>query len=202
MTTVLPSGSATLAVLDTRYRLPKGWRPTALVDVQPGKRLQPHAARAWQQMRSAAHAAGLRLALISAYRSETYQHTVFNRSAKRNGRAHALRYVARPGHSEHQLGLTVDLGTAAGVALEAEPVAHPKTRAQRTAAWLAANAATYGWVRSYPTGMQARTCYASEPWHWRYVGPAEAAAQQRQRTTLREFLWTKRFPTPASAVLP
>lgn len=202
VTTVFPRGRAALSVLDTTFRLPSGWHPPSLTRVQGGLQLQQPAAEAWRKMRSAAANVGIRMVLISAYRSEAYQHTVFNRSARKNGRAHALRYVARPGHSEHQLGMTVDLGTAAGVALEAEPQAAPKTRAAKLATWLAKNAADYGWVRSYPQGMQGKTCYASEPWHWRFVGVSEARAWKGQRFTLREFLWLKRFAAPGSAVAP
>ncbi|MEI7655670.1 MAG: M15 family metallopeptidase [Actinomycetes bacterium] len=188
-TTYFPQGSPTYAVLDTALRLPSGWKPASLVKISAGATLQPSAAKAWRDMRKAAKRAGVTLHAVSAYRSESYQLTVFNRNVRRHGRAHALKFVARPGHSEHQLGLTVDIGYAPGTAVTSEVLVHPKTRNQKVAAWLGARAWRYGWVRSYPKGKVAATCYESEPWHWRYVGPAKAADVRAARVTLRSYLW-------------
>lgn len=181
------------AVLDTYHRLPSGWKPARLTWVNKTQQLQLPAASAWRKLRLAAASAGITINIVSAYRSGGYQETVFNRNVKKHGRAHALKYVARPGHSEHQLALTVDIGLGAGVALRSEPVAgKPATKAERAANWLHNNAATYGWVRSYPKGGLAATCYAPEPWHWRFIGVEEAEKFTASKLTLREYLWLKR----------
>jgi D-alanyl-D-alanine carboxypeptidase len=55
---------------------------------------------------------------------------------------------------------------------------------------MAANAWKYGFIESYPRGVSpSKTCYAYEPWHFRYVGRAEAAAVHASGLTLREWLW-------------
>ena len=176
-------------LLDTTLRLPRGWKPPTLESIGGGLRLQPAAADAWRTLRAKARADGIALHPISAYRSEDYQRGLFARNVRKHGRAHALKYVARPGHSEHQLGLTLDIGYAPGTAITAEWSSKPRNRNQRAASWLTSRGWRYGWVRSYQKDKVARTCYESEPWHWRYVGPAKASALRSEGVTLREFLW-------------
>jgi zinc D-Ala-D-Ala carboxypeptidase len=190
--TTFPGGSEQFAVLDPTYRLPKGWKPAHLAWVNKSQQLQREAAHAWRTMQLAAAHKAIRLTIVSAYRSESHQSSVFNRNVKKNGRTHAVKYVARPGHSEHQLALTVDVGLTAGATLNAEPVTTPKTKSQRAANWLAAHAFEYGWVRSYPKDGLKKTCYGSEPWHWRFIGVAEAHNFWASGLTLREYLWQKR----------
>lgn len=179
-------------VLDTDFRLPRGWKPAALEKIGGGLQLQPAAADAWRTLRARAKADGVVLYPISAYRSEDYQKGLFARNVRKHGRPHALKFVARPGHSEHQLGLTLDIGFAPGTAITAEWSANPRNRNQKAASWLTSRGWRYGWVRSYPKSKVAKTCYESEPWHWRYVGPAKAAQVRREAVTLREFLWRLR----------
>ncbi len=78
----------------------------------------------------------------------------------------ALATSARPGHSEHQLGLAIDFKTAGGAAAWR----YADWARTREGAWLARNAWRYGFVMSYPAGKRSLTCYAYEPWHYRYVG--------------------------------
>jgi len=78
--------------------------------------------------------------------------------------------IARPGHSEHQLGTTVDLADGDD--------------------WLARNAARFGFVMSFPADRSpAWTCYRSEPWHYRYFGPDRAAQITASGLSPREWLW-------------
>jgi D-alanyl-D-alanine carboxypeptidase len=90
---------------------------------------------------------------------------------------------ARPGHSEHQLGTTIDL---------ARGPAAPWTEAfdeTPTGRWLALHGAEFGFVMSYPKGGRATTCYDAEPWHFRWIGRDHAAAYVASGLTLREWLW-------------
>jgi D-alanyl-D-alanine carboxypeptidase len=100
----------------------------------------------------------------SAYRSYEYQVGSFARWTKRLGLAEAERNSARPGMSQHQLGLTVDFGSIDD--------AFARTPAGR---WLQANADRFGWSLSFPQGYESRTGYAWECWHYRYVGKTLAA---------------------------
>jgi hypothetical protein len=118
---------------------------------------------ALRELLTAARTAGHPIKISSAFRPYEEQARVF-RSMKEKGRA------ARPGHSEHQLGTTIDLRL-------------PTTRAID---WLAAHVAGYGFVLSYPPGKQRVTGYRPEPWHVRFVG-REVAAQVPPGGTLEEL---------------
>ena len=104
--------------------------------------------------------------------------------SKRYGYDRALEVSARPGHSEHQLGLAIDF--------RSEPGGSPFTGTWGTTPagkWMKAHAWEYGWVMSYPKGTMALTCYDYEPWHFRYVGRDLAALIHESGLTPREYLW-------------
>ena len=121
--------------------------------------------------------AGARLAVESAYRSYATQVWTFASWVHKGGLGAALETSARPGHSEHQLGTTIDFKTA-GAAL---PGCTSTGRTAREGAWLRKNAWKYGFVMSYPKGKKLVTCYAYEPWHYRYVGRELAGPGPCQR---------------------
>ena len=83
----------------------------------------------------------------------------------------AAKSSARAGHSEHQLGTTIDFRSYGGSA----PWYYRDWGTTKAGAWLKLNAWKYGFVMSYPKGKTSVTCYAYEPWHFRYVGRAVAA---------------------------
>jgi D-alanyl-D-alanine carboxypeptidase len=135
-------------------------------------------------MAEAAAAAGNAIAVQSAYRSYSSQEDVFQSWVKRYGYDRALEVSARPGHSEHQLGLTIDF--------RSEPGGSPFEGMWATTPagkWMNAHAWEYGWVMSYPKGSMALTCYDYEPWHYRYVGRDLAALIHDSGLTPREYLW-------------
>jgi D-alanyl-D-alanine carboxypeptidase len=112
----------------------------------------------------AAAQAGHAVSINSAYRSYDEQARLF-RSIKQPGRA------ARPGQSEHQLGVAVDLRLPGPAAVD----------------WLAAHAADFGFTRSYPPGKHKLTGYRPEPWHVRFVGATLAEELRRRDVTLEEL---------------
>ena len=123
-----------------------------------------------RSMARAARADGIRLRVRSAFRSYDDQIRTFDSLAREHGRGWAAVSAARPGHSEHQLGTTLDLDGGD--------------------AWLAANAWRHGFVVSYPSDRSpAFTCYKPEPWHVRYVGRETARAIHDSGLSLREWLW-------------
>jgi zinc D-Ala-D-Ala carboxypeptidase len=127
---------------------------------------------------------GLGFKIASAFRSYDYQAGVYGSIAATSGRAAADLVSARPGHSEHQTGLAVDLVTPASPACDFEPC-FARTPGGR---WLARHAWRYGFIVRYQPGTTAVTGYAPEPWHLRYVGRALAAELRRTHTaTLEEF---------------
>jgi len=134
-------------------------------------------------LRDAAEDAGHPIDLEAAYRSYADQASLLARRERSLGRAAALERVASPGHSEHQLGTTVDIRSLGAIDVDQDWDDDP------TGAWVEANAWRFGFVQSYPKGEEALTCYAFEPWHYRYVGRTMAAAVRASGLTLREFLW-------------
>jgi D-alanyl-D-alanine carboxypeptidase len=135
----------------------------------------------------AARAAGIRLRVVSAYRSYWSQHSVFQSWVERSGYATAIRYSARAGHSEHQLGTTLDFSFVGG----ADPWSYVDFASTRAGAWLKANAWRYGFVMSYPKGAERLTGYGYEPWHYRYFGRSLAAQQRSSGLVPRYWLWRR-----------
>ena len=131
-------------------------------------------------MASAARAAGARLAVQSAYRSYYNQRSTFAYWSRVSGYSAALRSSARAGHSEHQLGTTIDFRSYGGSA----PWYYADWGNSKAGHWLKLNAWKYGFVMSYPKGKSSVTCYAYEPWHYRYVGTPGRGTGALQRPDL------------------
>ncbi len=166
---------------------PKEYVPNDLTSIG-SVQLRQEAAQALTKLRQAASAQGLTITPLSGYRSYTTQVTVYNREVSHYGQATADTQSARPGHSEHQSGLAVDVG-GGGCGIEDCFGNTPEGK------WLAANAHTYGYVIRYPEGKQDITGYRYEPWHIRYVGLELASEMKKQGAlTLEEF-----FGLPAAA---
>jgi D-alanyl-D-alanine carboxypeptidase len=181
-------------VLDTVFQLPGGYAPPDLVDTSQAGLNGSYYVRAIavQDLRAMVDAStsdGARLAVLSAYRSYTGQVLTFDGWVRQVGYSAALRTSARPGHSEHQLGTAIDFHTVGGAA----PWTYADWATTAEGAWLAANAWKFGWVMSYPKGTSAVTCYNYEPWHYRYVGRATAAAVHSAGATPREWLWSQGY---------
>jgi LAS superfamily LD-carboxypeptidase LdcB len=133
-------------------------------DPRGAHRVEATALAALRELLAAARAAGHAVRITSAFRGYAEQARLF-RSTKEEGRA------ARPGHSEHQLGTTIDLRLPTSAAI----------------AWLAEHAAGHGFAVSYPEGKQRLTGYRPEPWHIRYVGRDVAEELARRGWTLEEL---------------
>jgi D-alanyl-D-alanine carboxypeptidase len=132
-------------------------------------------------MAAAARKDGTPLGNVSAYRSYGQQRRLFNDYVRGNGFDSAITFSARPGHSEHQLGLAIDFADSGSTDFASEEVGAGR--------WLARNAWKYGWLMSYPRGKKKLTCYRYEPWHYRYVGRDLAKAIHDSGLTIREYLW-------------
>ncbi len=191
-------------VLDTTYRLTSGYAPTDLrstanAGLNSGFRVRAVVIADLGAMARAAKAAGARLAVQSAYRSYSTQRATFAYWTSVSGYRAALESSARPGHSEHQLGTTLDFKSYGGSA----PWNYRDWGTTKAGAWLRNNAWKYGFVMSYPKGKTSVTCYAYEPWHFRYVGRANAAKVHASALTLRQYLWRQQTtPTPTPTPTP
>jgi D-alanyl-D-alanine carboxypeptidase len=161
-------------------------------------------------MAAAAKKNGTPLVAWSPYRGYKQQQTLFNGYAGWNSRTQtysnfdsAINFSARPGHSEHQLGLTIDFVAVGDTHLTSN------WEVTRTGGWMARNAWKYGWLMSYPKGKQDLVCYSYEPWHYRYVGRELAKEIHDSGLTVREYLWANFTmldasgkPVPTATIVP
>jgi D-alanyl-D-alanine carboxypeptidase len=178
-------------VLDTIYRLPSDFVPKRLVSTSQarmngGLEVIPALIDDLRAMHGASIAAGAEIAVRWAYRSYGEQAGAFAYWVRTSGRQEALKLSARPGHSEHQLGTTVDFRSADSLKA---PWDYPDWAATAPGTWMRDNAWRYGFVLSYPKDMQSETCYGYEPWHYRYVGRKIAKDVHGSGETLRRYLW-------------
>ena len=135
-----------------------------------------------EAMAAAARKNGTPLGSVSAYRSYRTQKALFNSYVDGYGFKRAITFSARPGHSEHQLGLVIDFADAGRSEFVSEKAGAGK--------WLSKNAWTYGWLMSYPKGKSDVVCYSYEPWHYRYFGRELAKEIHDSGLTTREYLWS------------
>jgi len=183
-----------VTLVDWLLRVPRNYVPPDLVPVGEAGIAGPGLIRevAIDDLRALAEAAaanGTPIEVNSPYRSYQEQVASFNGWVAVDGYEDAITYSQRPGHSEHQLGLTIDFQALGGPsALQGDWATTP------TGGWMMDNAWKYGWVLSYPLGeggaiFSDATCFHYEPWHWRYLGREIARKVHRSGLTIREYLW-------------
>jgi zinc D-Ala-D-Ala carboxypeptidase len=176
-------------LVDTILRVPSSYAPPDLVSVSTAGVAGSGKVRSLlipdlQALTEAAAAADATVGVLSAYRSYKNQQETFNYWVGALGRDAALRKSARPGHSEHQLGLAIDFRSEPGGSpFEGDWATTP------AGAWMQAHAWEFGFVMSYPKNKLSVVCYDYEPWHYRYVGRDVARAVHDSGLTLREYLW-------------
>lgn len=138
-----------------------------------------------ERMINAAEADGEPLMVSSAYRSLSEQHKLYNQFVAENGKALAALYVSPVGASEHHTGLSVDLSSVSDDCSEDSDTC---SLSQTGAAWLAKNAARFGFIQRYPSGKENITGINHEPWHYRYVGIPMAKAMNDTGMTFDEVI--------------
>ena len=133
--------------------------------------MREDAATALEELFQAAQSDGIKLSSVSGYRSYSKQSLIYSRKVGRTGsEAEADKLVARPGASEHQLGLAMDLATRNSSTLSEKFGSTPEGQ------WVYANCQRFGFIVRYLKGYEDVTGYSFEPWHIRYVGPEHAEA--------------------------
>ncbi len=145
--------------------------------------LEERTALKLQEMFEAAKEEDVVLAVTSGFRRFEIQDIIHRNFLSRRGEA-TYDFSAKPGHSEHHLGTTVDLtGSSIGYRGTSTLFADSKEKE-----WLKENARMYGFVLSYPKNSMEVTGYIYEPWHFRYVGVELATEMWNQGyPTLEEF---------------
>jgi D-alanyl-D-alanine carboxypeptidase len=189
LTTPRGYGDWSITQVDTILRVPRSYVPpdlvsTAQAGITGGGKVRAVVIDDLRTMAEAAATAGNEIGIRSAYRSYASQESVFASWVSQLGYARALKVSARPGHSEHQLGLAIDFRSEpADATLTTTWASTPAGK------WMKAHAWEYGFVLSYPKGTIAITCYDYEPWHFRYVGRDLATLIHASGLTQREYLW-------------
>ena len=156
--------------------------PFAAAEHAEKRLLRSTAAQAAKALIEYGKSFGCSLYGISGYRSYARQQEIYEKRLAQAGLLHTARYIARPGESEHQSGLALDLSCPA-VSLELEE-SFAETWEGR---WLAAYAPMFGFILRYPRGKEKITGYAWEPWHIRYVGKSLALYLALTGMTLEEY---------------
>jgi len=148
------------------------------------KKIRQEAASALEKLFSAAKSAGYTLLAVSGYRSYATQQVNFNSKVQKYGsEAAANQYCARPGQSEHQSGLAMDISCWSQGGLLTEAFGSTPE-----GIWLANNAHNFGFIIRYLPGKESVTGYNYEPWHVRYVGSAHAKAIKAGSLCLVQYL--------------
>ncbi len=146
------------------------------------QQMVPEAADALEKMFAAAEQDGITLAAVSGYRSYTAQKLIYNRKVEERGSAAALT-SAPPGHSEHQLGLAMDISCKSiSYRLNASFADTEEGK------WLAAHCAEYGFIIRYKKEWMDITGYKREPWHVRYIGHEHAQLVQKLNVPYETYL--------------
>lgn len=169
---------ASLSVLVNKSRPlnPASYAPDDLINARGSGQYLRSEAAAWLNglFQGAADAGTGGLSIVSGYRSYAQQQQVYSYYVSIYGQAYADTISARPGYSEHQTGLAVDVGNQSGSC--GLDTCFGDTAAGK---WVAANAYKYGFIVRYPNGYTGTTGYSYEPWHLRYVGVALATEMHR-----------------------
>lgn len=168
---------------------------TANIDGYEHRPFDMRAADQLNAMLRDAEKSGNQLYLVSAYRSVGRQKALFERKTaafeaeglpRAEAEKQAAQWVARPGTSEHNLGLAADIVSADWYQTHNDLTADfEQTPAF---AWLKQHCAEYGFILRYPLGKESVTGVTYEPWHYRYVGKEAAKAIMDGGLTLEEYV--------------
>lgn len=167
------------------YKLNEDYEPLELTNIPlqyayANNKLSKIANDAFINMWNAAKNDNLSLIVNTSYRTYKTQETMYENTKAVSGGRTADTTVARPGHSDHQTGLSIDV-----FEINYQSMATFKESPAYT--WLKENAYKYGFIERYPEGKENITGFTYEPWHWRYVGEEAAKRIQEENITFDEY---------------
>jgi D-alanyl-D-alanine carboxypeptidase len=146
--------------------------------------MESEASEALEKLFQGAERDNINFYCVSGYRSYDHQKTIYKNKVRAAGKEEADKYVAQPGHSEHQTGLAMDLTNRDGINNE---LTGDFGRTEE-GMWLKNNAYRYGFIIRYPRGKENITGYSYEPWHIRYVGEKAAKKIRNNNVVLEEYI--------------
>ncbi len=179
-------------IVKAGFNLPSDYEPEDLV--KPNVKcatddtyyVRKEAAEALEQMFKDASDLGYDLVLNSAYRSYSEQKKIYDQYFSIYDEVTAAGLVAKPGSSEHQSGLGIDLTCQNVINLKENGIAAFFGDSD-DGKWCAKNAHKYGFILRYPTSSNHITGISNEPWHFRYVGKEAAKVIYENNWTLEEY---------------
>ena len=187
-----PNTNSLLVLVNQNYRLDEFYAPTDFVPVEvpvtPYSQvntnyLRRDAADATELLFSKAQEAGYELTLRTGYISYSVQKSLYNQDVYEMGLEYADKFNSRPGHSEHQTGLAIDITTPSinnELSLEFADTEEGK--------WVLAHAHEYGFIIRYPENRESEVGYFYEPYHLRYVGVEVATEIFENKWTLEDYI--------------
>ena len=178
-------------LVNKKRKLPENYVPEDLVTLSglptvlsnpEVNQLRSAACQALKELFTAAEEEGYELHARSGYRSYYTQASLYSSYVDNYGRAAADMYSAKPGRSEHQTGLSIDI-TCQALNYKLDTTFAETEEGK----WVAENAHTYGYIIRYPKGKEEITGYAYEPWHIRYLGTELAEKIYESGLTMEEY---------------
>lgn len=169
------------------YYLEKNYVPNNLETISTrfalsNMKLVKEAKEAFEEMASTAKKENLNIIAMSTYRSYDYQVNLYNKYVRTDGKEAADTYSGRPGHSEHQTGLAVDVYNG--------KVNYTSFEKTKEFIWMSNNASDYGFILRFPKDKETETGYTYESWHYRYVGKDIAKYIKEHDISFEEYYAT------------
>ncbi len=171
-------------MLVNKYHYLKDYHPEDIVNIKnwysyAGNSIKQEVNQKYIEMWNAAKEDGITLIVNSSYRTNEYQTGLYENRKEQQGQANADKYAARPGHSEHESGLALDIFSPG------YGTANFETSDAYT--WLINNSYKYGFILRYPKDKEHLTGYGYESWHYRYVGVEVAEDIHQKGLTFDEY---------------
>lgn len=166
----IDSPDSTTVIVNKARPLPPDFAPDDLVELADGltdgsQQLRKQAVGATEEMFKAAKDDGVELQVVSSYRSYEYQQSIYDSYLEQYGVNNTDAMSARPGYSEHQTGLAMDVDVPGG-----DDTLSSSFGDTEAGQWLADHAHDYGFIIRYPKDQEEITGFQYEPWHLRYLG--------------------------------
>ncbi|MDR0852835.1 MAG: M15 family metallopeptidase [Clostridiales Family XIII bacterium] len=181
-TAVADDPNSQLVLINKHSSLPDDFVPQNIVSISGGAELRADAAEAIEEMMRDASQAGVPFFVRTGYRSIAWQRDLYNSYLERDTQVEVDTYSARPGFSEHNTGLTMDLS------VEHVTDMHNFDNTPQSA-WVAENAWKYGYIVRYTEENSPITGYIEEQWHIRFIGREHAKAMKESGVgSLEEYL--------------
>ena len=165
--------------LQSNY-IPSDLKSISLKFANADKYLKKEAQEQFEKLSYNASLLNYKIIAVSAYRDYSYQKQLFDYYTENKGLEYALDCSAKPGHSEHQTGLAVDVAGSNND--------YDNFEKTKEFDWMKKNAYKYGFIMRYPKGKESITGFKYEPWHYRYVGESVAEYIYKNNLCFEEYI--------------